>query len=55
MCSLQHNNEANSAVHQDVSTDTDDENIVQYHVVRDDAEWWIVEDLDKVSCFPSFY
>ena len=50
MCSLQHNYEANSAVDQDVSTDTDDENIVQYHVVRDNAESWIVEDFDRVSC-----
>lgn len=36
----------NSKSNQDVSTDLD-ENIVQYHVVKDDNEWWIIEDFNK--------
>lgn len=36
----------NSKANQEVSTDVA-ENIVQYHVVKEDNEWWIVEDFNK--------
>lgn len=39
---------------QDVSTNMA-ENVVQYHVVKDNAEWWIVEDFNKVSVQPSTF
>lgn len=39
-------NNDGSKASQDVSTNKD-ENVVQYHVVKDNTEWWIVEDFNK--------
>ena len=37
----------NNDVTQDVSTDTE-ANVVQYHVVKEGVEAWILQDFDKV-------
>ena len=38
----------NKKATQDVSSDAN-ENIVQYHLTKDNKEWWIIQDFNRVS------